>query len=93
MDFSSPSRPNTRHYDVSGINLAVPTGKKPVTKLENLEWMLKNIFNYPRSHKTNETAKDIVKKYISDSFQYTSGLPTSVQHFKPLQFLSIVSKR
>lgn len=88
---NSPPNTNTRHYDVSGINLPVRSGRKPVIKQENLEWMLQNIFTYPRSHVTNETAKDIVKKYISDSFQFTSGLPTSVQHFKPLQFLSIVS--
>ncbi|CAG7784783.1 unnamed protein product [Allacma fusca] len=45
--------------------------------------------NQPTSHVTNETAKEYVKKYISDSFQYTSGLHTTIQRFEPLQFMNI----
>ncbi|XP_021968029.1 uncharacterized protein LOC110863097 isoform X2 [Folsomia candida] len=77
---------NTRHYEVESVD----TGSlDAVVKPENLEWMLTNIFSYPRNHNTNETAKEGAKKYILDSFQVTSGLQTALQHFKPLQFLSI----
>jgi len=82
----SSDRLNGKHFDVSGIHM-----ESPKIKAENLEWMLKNIFMYPRNHNTNETAKDFAKKYIVDSLQLTSGLYTSVQHFQPIQFLNIVS--
>jgi hypothetical protein len=59
-------------------------------KVENLEWMLHNVFMYPRNHNTNESAKDAAKKYIVDSLQLTSGLDTSLQHFQPIQFLGLV---
>lgn len=79
------NRMNTRYHDVSRSE------GKPLIKEENLEWMLQNIFMYPRSHNTNETAKEIARKYIIDSLQVTSGLHTTVQHFTALQFLNMVS--
>lgn len=81
-------RINTRHYDFANVNTL--SDDAPIVKFENLEWMLQKVFIYPRSHVTNETAKELIKNYISDSFQLTSGLHTSVQHFMPLQFLSMV---
>lgn len=88
---SRASRLNSRHFDVSSVNYPY-AGKKPSVRSDNLEWMLKNIFMYPRSHATNQTAKNYVKKYITDSFQYTSGLRTTIQHFEPIQFLNMVSR-
>ncbi|ODN05151.1 Aminopeptidase YwaD [Orchesella cincta] len=79
------SRINTRYHDVSRSDV----DGKPVIKGENLEWMLQNIFMYPRNHATNESAKEIARKYIVDSLQVTSGLHTTAQHFQPLQFLSM----
>lgn len=56
-----------------------------VVKQENLEWMLNNVFMYPRNH-GNKSTKESAKKYILHSFQL-SGLRTALQHFQPLQFL------
>lgn len=64
---------------------------KPATNEAHLKWMLQNIFTYPRNYNTNETAKEIVRNYIIDCFQSISGLHTTVQHFQPLQFLTMVS--
>jgi len=72
----------------------VPTqSAQPLVRIENLEWMLQNIFAYPRSHSTNETAKELVKKYIAESMEYTSGIHTTLQYFKPEQFLSVVNQK
>lgn len=82
--YHSHSRVNARYHDVTRSE------GRPTIKEENLEWMLQNVFMYPRSHSTNETAKEIARKYIIDSFKVTSGLYTSVQHFRALQFLNMV---
>jgi hypothetical protein len=84
VDSSTRLNLNKRHFDITSVG-------GPKVKEANLEWMLQHVFNYPRNHNTNETAKEAARKYIVDSLQLTSGLLTHLQHFSPLQFLNIVS--
>lgn len=92
---SALQRENTRKFDVSKIHKAHSAmdsqASKPTVYPYNLEWMLKNVFTYPRNYNTNETAKNSVRTYIIDYMETLSELQTSVQQFHPIQFMGLVS--